>query len=429
MSSKKRRKSDRFELDQEILKISRICLGVFFFFIAFGLFAPTEELGLYDPSWLRIVHSIFMVSIFTGTYISEWVKKHLPNLLNLSFYTMSIHSFLVLYWNGLNISYLIGMVLVISCIGISFVQRRLLVYYLIFVVIASIPVGLFTKNPSIPIHLYFLTIFTPAFVSYLTLNVRLNAIEKLREREATLKEFYSRMNYDLEIAHETQKSLVSLNLPETKDFRMVGYYKSFDKVGGDVLSVEERPDGKFNILFADVSGHGISSAMVSGMAILAFKIVSRSIMSPKESLFVMNELLKPLVVNHHISACFATMDTKSKQFHYSYAGHQEIVLIQNQEIKFLEGRGRPLLTPIPPQLNDYKIPIFSGDRLLFYSDGIYEIFNPEGHFYGLDGFYKSIQKNSNLKGEDFLKAIVEDSLAFSNGKIDDDITLLSIEMR
>lgn len=36
---------DRFKLDDEVMKISRICLVVFFTFIGFGIFAPIDELG------------------------------------------------------------------------------------------------------------------------------------------------------------------------------------------------------------------------------------------------------------------------------------------------------------------------------------------------------------------------------------------------
>lgn len=48
---------ERFKLDDEVMKISRICLVVFFSFIGFGVFAPTSELGLYDPTWIRILHA------------------------------------------------------------------------------------------------------------------------------------------------------------------------------------------------------------------------------------------------------------------------------------------------------------------------------------------------------------------------------------
>ena len=427
--SVQRRVTDKFKLDDELLKISRICLAVFFVFIGFGVLAPTTELGLYDPQIIRIIHSLIMVCLFFSTYFSKWVKDHLELVLNTVFYSMTIHSFILLYWNDLYIGYLIGMVLVITCIGISFVQKRWLITYLFFVIIASIVVGLSANEPQVDLSLFFPTIITPALVSYLTLNIRLSAVEKLKESEIQLKEFYSRTSEDLLIAQNTQKSLVTIQVPDSIDFKMSTYYRSYDKVGGDVLSVEVRPDKRLNIFFADVSGHGIASAMVSAMASLAFKIVSRSNMQPAESLLIMHELLKPLVLNHHISACFAIMDTQNNRIEYSYAGHPQILLIRNKHVIEMEGRGSLILSPLEPSLRDYHLDIEPGDKFLFYSDGLVELFNESGEFYGEDKFFESILANLSKKGKALLEAVVGDSIVFAEGHIEDDMTMLLIEMK
>lgn len=424
-----RRVTDRFKLGDELLKISRICLGVFFLFIGFGILAPTDELGLNDPPIIRIIHSLVMLGLFISTYTSTWVKEHLELILNSVFYTMTIHSFVLLYWNDLYIGYLIGMVLVITCIGISFVEKRWLITYLFFVIIASIVVGLSTNKPQVDLSLFFPTIITPALVSYLTLNIRLSAVEKLKESEIQLKEFYSRTSEDLLIAQNTQKSLVTIKVPDSDRFKISTYYRSYDKVGGDVLSVEVRPDKRLNIFFADVSGHGIASAMVSAMASLAFKIVSRSNIQPAESLMIMHELLKPLVLNHHISACFAILDAEKNRIEYSYAGHPQILLIRNNHVIEMEGRGSLILSHFEPSLRDYHLDIEADDKFLFYSDGLVELFNEAGEFYGEDKFYESILSNQSKKGKALLEAVVGDSIVFADGHIEDDMTMLFIEMQ
>jgi serine phosphatase RsbU (regulator of sigma subunit) len=411
-----------------MLKIARICLAVFFVFIAFGLAAPIDELELFDPPIIRVVHSIFMLGVFISTYLFRWVRANIQFITNILFYTMSIHSFILLYWNGLYIGYLIGMVLVITCIGVSFVQKRWLVFYLFFVIVSSILVGLYTEDPQVNLSLYFPTIITPALVSYLTLNIRLSAVQKLRDSEVQLKNFYSRMSEELEIAQETQKSLVALSFPKGLGYRLSSYYRSFEKVGGDVLSVETRADGRLNILFADVSGHGIASAMVSAMTILAFKIVSRSLMKPAEALLIMHELLKPLVINHHISATFAVFDPRSKILEYSYAGHHPILLLRSGSIRELSGRGSLILSLMIPQLQDFSIQLQPGDRLIFYSDGLVELFNEKQELYGDESFYESILRNQAKSGKAFLEALVGDSVIFAEGKISDDMTLMSLDI-
>jgi serine phosphatase RsbU (regulator of sigma subunit) len=417
-----------FHLETELLKIARICLGVFFTFIFFGLILDTDRLSLYDPKWMRWIHLIFISLIFLGSYWIDWVRNRIQYILHISFYTMSIHSFLILYWNGLHISYLIGMVLVISCIGISFVNQKWLAYYLLFVILVSIPVGVFSKDPTVPVYLFYPTIITPAIVSYLTLNVRLGVIEKLKESELILSQFYYRISLELEQAQKTQKSLIRLDVPEGKNYKMSSYYKSYEKVGGDVLSLEERQDGKLNILFADISGHGISSAMVSAMATLAFKIVSKANLKPAEALLTMHELMKPLVIDHHISACFLVFDPKSNNIEYSYAGHHSILLIRNGNLKELEGRGTLILSLMKPSLQDYKYSLEKGDRLLMFSDGLYELFNTEGEFYGEENLYNSIRSKLHLNGTELLQSLVDSSLSYANFNAEDDMTLFSLEI-
>lgn len=417
-----------YSIEEQLIKISRICLVVFLSFIGFGLLAPVDELGLHDPPILRVIHGVFIAGILALTFRSSRIRDNLQTLLNISFYTMSIHSFLVLYWNGLNISYLVGMVLVISCIGISFVQRNHLVIYLVFVILASIPVGLLTKNPTIPLDMYFPAIITPAIVSYLTLNVRLNAVSQLQDSEKVLAEYYYKISKDLEIARETQKSLITERFPQDPRFTMAGFYLAYDKVGGDILSIEKRPDGKYNILFADVSGHGISSSMVSAMAILAFQIVSRTNNMPAESLVQIHDLMKNFAINHHISACLATFDPENKILDYSYAGHPSIVLVRENSIQELEGRGSLLLSILPPKTTDFRKRLEPGDRILFFSDGMYELFNHNKEFYGEENFYKSVERNLQSTGTEFLEKLAEDSIQFANGNSEDDMTLLTIEI-
>ncbi|WCL49132.1 PP2C family protein-serine/threonine phosphatase [Leptospira sp. GIMC2001] len=423
-----RRRTDNFTIDEDLLKIARICLSVFFVFIGFGLLATKNDLGLYDPDWIRQLHSVFMFSVLAATYLSNWVRLKIQTIMNFLFYTMSIHSFLLLYWNGLYIGYLIGMVLVITCIGVSFVQKRWLIYYLFFTILASILVGIFTTNPQVDLYLYYPTIITPALVSYLTLNVRLNAIQKLSESELKLQNYYSRMSEELAMAQETQKALVALEFPEGKQYKMYSYYRAYEGVGGDVLSVEERSDGKLNILFADVSGHGIASAMVSAMAILAFKIVSKSNLKPAESLRTMHELMKPLVANLHISASLLVFDPDNLVVEYSYAGHPCILLLRDGEVSELEGRGNLILTFMEPTLRDYQKNLQQGDRLIFYSDGLVELFNLSDDIYGDESFFQSVKNNRNRYGREFLEFLVMESLMFSNGKVSDDMTLLSLEI-
>ncbi|TGN19452.1 PP2C family protein-serine/threonine phosphatase [Leptospira idonii] len=423
-----RRKSDQFKLDEEVLKISRICLAVFTTFIGFGIFAPVNELGMYDPKWMRAVHSGITFLFFLLTFFSSWVRHRIQPIMLVFFYTMSAHSLILLYWNSLYVGYLIGMILVLSCIGVSFVERKWLVHYLGSVTSVGILIGIYTKEPMMDLSLYLSAILTPAIISYLTLNVRLGSVEKLRESESQLKHFHDRISSDLDMARDTQNNLVTTDWPKIEGCKFTSFFRSFDQVGGDAISYKIRPDGTVAIFFADVSGHGIASAMVSAMAVLAFNIHAVAENEPASCLLAMHEDLKNLVPNNHISAVIVYYSPTTKTIAYSYAGHPLLLLMKsNQTNQFLEGSGTLIVSMLEPRLKNNSKVLESGDKLLFYSDGIVEVNDAEGELFGDENLIDTVTKYRSRTGIDFLNSLFEDVIRFSDQKFSDDMSMLLIE--
>ncbi|GBF50244.1 serine phosphatase RsbU [Leptospira ryugenii] len=420
---------DSLQIEEEVLTISRICLSVFVAFIGFGIFAPVKELGLYDPIWLRVLHTGITFCFILLTYFSEYVRKRIQPIMLVFFYTMSSHSLILLYWNSLYIGYLVGMILVITCIGVSFVERRWLVHYLTFVVSAGVLVGIYTEKPQVELSLYLSSIITPALVSYLTLNTRLSAVEKLRISQIQLKKFHDRISNDLEMASETQNHLVTKVWPNSKGIHCSSFFKSYEKIGGDAISFVIRDDEEIAIFFADVAGHGIASAMVSAMAVLSFKMNASLEATPAACLNAMHQELQAIVKTNHISACVFFYSIAEKKLSYSYAGHPPILLIsQSNNCQILEGNGTVIVSPLEPKLKNYTKHLQSGDRILLYSDGITDVYNSSEQEFGIEGLISSIQKNSNKKGEELLHSIYHLAKEYSNQVSIDDMSMFLLEI-
>lgn len=250
-----------------------------------------------------------------------------------------------------------------------------------------------------------------------------------KEKEGTLNAFYDRMHYDLELGRLTQRSLVDRTFPDSKYFRMETYFRPFEKVGGDVISTIQNEDGSIDILFADVSGHGISSAMVSGMVVISFKNSSRIGLSPAEGLIRIVEDLKPLVVDHHISAVRVKYIPESKRLVYSYAGHPPIFLFRDGRRIELDGMNLPLLAFEGAQYYDQSIDLLHGDRIVFFSDGMYEIFDSQGEILDLTGLISILEEYLDTESiEDYIELIVSDIFAYSGGNFGDDIALMILDI-
>jgi sigma-B regulation protein RsbU (phosphoserine phosphatase) len=253
--------------------------------------------------------------------------------------------------------------------------------------------------------------------------------EELIKKEESLSDFYDRISFDLEIAKETQKNLVSLDFPKSEVYQLTSFFRPFEKVGGDIISYHSHDD-YIDILFGDVSGHGISSAMVSGMVILSFRNSSRLNETPLEVLSSMNRDLRTVVLNHHISAVCVRYYPSIHKFVYSYAGHPPLVLIRNSEIIELEGMNTPLLTIENINYFENELILVKDDRIVFYSDGCYEVFSVGKEFLGLYNYLEILKDESNIKDSSrFIQNSILKVLNFCAGDIRDDLTMLILDVK
>jgi serine phosphatase RsbU (regulator of sigma subunit) len=413
---------------QEILIVSRISLVAFLIFLVFGLNNLPAQSEIYDPPLLRLIHGISIFLFLISTYVSNQIRERIGEWMLIIFYSMSIHSYYLLFKNGLYFPYLLGMILVVMFVGASFAKKKYLLYYLAFVIFAGILVGETTENPKIDKYIYYLTLFSPAMISFLSINVRLSAVEKLQESEKNLREFQVSINAELEDAELTQKTLIAKTFPKDIHYSIISYYKAYQKVGGDLISTWEKRESNLDILFADVSGHGISAALVSGMAILAFQGAEKDGGTPAQILLNIHKTLNSLIPGKHLSAVCISLDRKSGEVKYSYAGHPPAIVIKNNgDVLNLPGKGNLLLTLFEPQIRDYTIKLEKGDRVFVYSDGFFEVFNKDRKFYGMDAFHEVVKSKKSLKGAEFIESIASYTLNFSGGEPSDDMTALEIE--
>ncbi|MBW0432553.1 SpoIIE family protein phosphatase [Leptospira yasudae] len=251
--------------------------------------------------------------------------------------------------------------------------------------------------------------------------------EKIDSREK-IESIYSSISKDLEIAKIAQTSAISTKFPESPRYKFHSHFQPFELVGGDFFRTLERSDGKLDIFFADVSGHGISSAMVAGMLSISFQLVTESKPSPKIALEKIQELLLGAVLNHHISAVYLSFDPNTKILEYSYAGHHPILIFRDGEILPLEGSGRILLITQETELNNYSFQLKKGDILFLYSDCLFEVRNSEGEILGYENFLHKIHEIPVQTPPNVLKTSIDCALAFGKGKLTDDLAILILEV-
>ncbi|XDD43967.1 GAF domain-containing SpoIIE family protein phosphatase [Leptospira sp. WS60.C2] len=254
---------------------------------------------------------------------------------------------------------------------------------------------------------------------------------KLMKKEKILQRFYSDVKEDLALAKLTQEAWVAKDFGEIPNLKIESRFLPYDEIGGDLILYEKPKSDCIDIFFGDISGHGISSALVSGIAAVSFKKHSLVESSPAAILEAMHKELKTIIFKHHISACVMRIYPLERRIEFSFAGHPPVVFWNQKDrvMKFVKDEMYPILL-----LEDWKGKNISrtfelGDRLLLYSDGIYELEEETGGYIGLDVFLQELSEMISVSDDTYslIKNMIANCLVEKERIIHDDIAVLVLE--
>jgi sigma-B regulation protein RsbU (phosphoserine phosphatase) len=238
-----------------------------------------------------------------------------------------------------------------------------------------------------------------------------------------------RINKELEVAREMQKLLFPTELPSNKKLDISARYIPRHAIGGDYYDFIPLGDEEYIMCIADVSGKGISAALLMAN----FQATIRTVLKYQnfELPFLMEELNKKVVRATHgekfITFFIAHYNGFTHELKYVNAGHNHPVLYQNKEIVMLESgcTGLGMLDELP-SVKVGQLTITPNSSLVLYTDGIVELENEDEEQYGIERLIKNVELYSNLAMED-MNSIIFSKLEEWKGKqkYDDDTAIFS----
>ncbi|EMY69936.1 PP2C family protein-serine/threonine phosphatase [Leptospira vanthielii] len=254
---------------------------------------------------------------------------------------------------------------------------------------------------------------------------------KLMKKEKILQRFYSDVKEDLALAKLTQEAWVAKDFGEIPNVKIQSRFLPYDEIGGDLILYEKPTENCIDIFFGDISGHGISSALVSGIAAVSFKKYSKLESSPADILAAMHTELKTIIFKHHISACVLRIFPMERRVEFSFAGHPPVVFWKGDErvMKLVKDEMYPILL-LDTWLGRTISKTFEpGDRLLLYSDGIYELEEEGGGYIGLDIFLQELTEmiSASENTDTLIQKMIANCLVDKDRIIHDDIAVLFME--
>ena len=257
-------------------------------------------------------------------------------------------------------------------------------------------------------------------------NITAVAVENKRlEREHLEQE---KLMQELRMANQMQEMLLPKQLPDNKKLQISAFYKPHLEVGGDFYDVIEISKNETVICMADVSGKGISAALMMAN----FQAHLRANLKVESDLeIVMNNLNEVVWSNafgdRYITCFLAKYDSNSRVLEYINAAHPAAQLIQNKRITEL-GQGCVGLGMFEqiPTINKTSIVIAKSSTMLLYTDGITETAN-DAEVQFQDGEMQKTLKIISQQETQQINSLLIDALDKFRGKnpYSDDVALIS----
>ncbi len=244
----------------------------------------------------------------------------------------------------------------------------------------------------------------------------------------------AKINTDLEHARTIQQGLLPQGILNAPGFSAGATYIPADAVGGDYYDVFEIAPNVYGIIVADVSGHGISSALIMSMVKVLLKTHAINERSPQKTLEVINEtFLNEIKTDNFVTIFYALLDTEEHCISYTSAGHCPVLLLNKQSGACSQIKADGLFLGIFPDmmLKETRYTYEPGaERLVLYTDGLTEARNKAEDMFEIGQLTDAAVATLNLGPNQAVEKILLTQKAFcgSNTVPEDDITLLVLDL-
>ena len=210
------------------------------------------------------------------------------------------------------------------------------------------------------------------------------AVENAQLHEAKLRQ--RALERELLIAHEVQQGFLPDAQPELDGYGFFDFYEPASQLGGDYYDYVPMPDGRWAVVLADVSGKGISAALLVARLSAEIRYGLASCSTPSEAVAQVNRVF----CTHRWEDRFVTMimgvlDPAEHEVVFVNAGHMAPLLSGNgaRARRLRRGQsGLPLGVDPDTDYPETAVALAPGESVTVYSDGITEAMNDRGELYG-----------------------------------------------
>ncbi|ATX80963.1 sigma-B regulation protein RsbU (phosphoserine phosphatase) [Mariprofundus ferrinatatus] len=250
------------------------------------------------------------------------------------------------------------------------------------------------------------------------------AIDNARTHERVVQQ--QLLQHDLELAKSIQESFLPGEPPEVDGYQVAFHMSTAFEVGGDFYDAAQLPDGRMAYLIGDISGKGVSAAMIMSTVLSDIRMELTHGGTAAEILNRLNITLCNKAKNGmFVSLILMLLDPETGVIEIANAGHLPPVHILSQRIwQHNEASGPPAGIILDASYDVDRLTLEPGEMVLLYTDGITEARN-EHHIMLGEGRLLAWLNECPDTAESCMSFLIERIRAYTEGAAQsDDITLL-----
>jgi sigma-B regulation protein RsbU (phosphoserine phosphatase) len=264
-----------------------------------------------------------------------------------------------------------------------------------------------------------------------TLANAFNQMAQDLEKQQSLVVEQERLRRELELSRQIQTEMLPRSPLRSEAAEIAGISVPAREVGGDFFNYFDLPDGRLALLVGDVSGKGVSAAllMANAQATLRARLPLESDLAQLADSFDRElDLNTPRSV--FLTLFIGILEEHGRVLRYVNAGHNPQVLIRRRGgVEPLSSTGLPIALYAGHGYSEARVAVEPGDLLFFYTDGLVETENTAGDMFGVERLQQLLSEAQSRDLASILN-LVEGRVRAFRGDVEpfDDATMMALRV-
>lgn len=253
---------------------------------------------------------------------------------------------------------------------------------------------------------------------------------ELRRLAAQNRRYVKRLEDELAEARSFQRGLLPRPQARIAGVHLAGRCDACTELGGDLWDYARLDEHRVAFLIADVSGHGVSAALLTGIVKSAFDDARTASYGPQAVVSRIARGIRSFADDKFITLFCGRVDSRARTLEYVNAGHPAGIVCAPGTARQALSLTGPMISPAFPDLTWEKesVELAPKERVVLYTDGLTESRDAEGELFGEERL-TSLLAGSPAEGATLVEAVFAATAAFRAGRpSDDDETLLTLSL-